>query len=211
MKKKIQIILIIFVSLFSMNMICDWQERADKKAVISQQDHYRKKQSIPFYEWSIELDAATQIYNARVRDNVRTWTVWRSNSGVIEGDCASLGYPIPYDVQLTNPFKSRHSVQIEQAEPSGLYSSHTSIATWVREVVFNNGKAMITPLYIESKVTCYAYPVRVDYDKNRVTRVRNIVPSIVLKDNNPKGKELKDSDEWKIDNQLNSIKNNKKK
>ena len=28
----------------------------------------------------------------------------------------------------------------------------------------------IEPIYIESKVTVYPYPVKVDYDKNRVTK-----------------------------------------
>ncbi len=189
MKNKIQIILVIIMSIFSMNFVCDWQEREDRKSVIAQQDHYRKTQPVPFYEWSIELDAATQIYDARVRDKVRTWTVWRSDYGLIEGHCASIGYPIPYDVQLTNPLKtSSDGDVIEQAEPNGLYSSHNSTATWVREVIEINGKTVVTPTYIESKVTCYAYPIKVDYEKNRVIRMPNVAPSIILKDNKPKKK-----------------------
>ena len=186
MRNNIQIVLVIFMSIFSMNFICDWQERKDKISVIAQQDHYRKNQPVPFYEWSIELDAATQIYDARVREKVRTWTVWRSDYGLIEGDCASIGYPIPYDVQLTNPLKGNDAGIIEQAEPNGLYSSHNSIATWVREVVNVKGKIIITPIYIESKVTCYPYPVKVDYEKNRVIPVVETIPSVILKDNNPK-------------------------
>ena len=50
MKNKIQIILVLFVSVFSMNFVCDWQERQDKIAVIEQQEHYRKGQAVPFYE-----------------------------------------------------------------------------------------------------------------------------------------------------------------
>jgi len=210
MRNRVSVCLAILVSIFSMNFICDLQERQDKRSVISQQDHYRKNQPVPFYEWSIELDAAIQIYDARVRERIRTWTVWRSDNGLIEGDCASIGYPIPYDVQLTNPLKEYSAVTVEQAEPSGLYSSHNSIATWVREVVAVNNKVVITPLYTESRVTCYAYPVRVDYDKNRVIPMRNVMPSITLKDNDPKVKELKASDLLKMKSQLDSLKSGEK-
>ena len=210
MRNRVSVCLAILVSIFSMNFICDLQERQDKRSVISQQDHYRKNQPVPFYEWSIELDAAIQIYDARVRERIRTWTVWRSDNGLIEGDCASIGYPIPYDVQLTNPLKEYSAVTVEQAEPSGLYSSHNSIATWVREVVTVNNKVVITPLYTESRVTCYAYPVRVDYDKNRVIPMRNVMPSITLKDNDPKVKELKASDLLKMKSQLDSLKSGEK-
>jgi len=190
---------------------CDSQEKADRQSVRSQQEHYRKNQSIPFYEWSIELDAAIQIYDARVRDRVRTWTVWRSDYGLIEGDCASMGYPIPYDVQLTNPLKPAYSSSgpvVEQAEPSGLYSSHNSIATWVREVRTVRGKAVITPTYIESKVTCYAYPIKIDYKNNRVTPIPDVMPSIVLKDkeHGKTKKKLSPKDSTKIKNQLKKLK-----
>lgn len=202
---------IIFLSIFLMGSICDNQEIADRASVRYQQEHYRKNQSVPFYEWSIELDAAIQIYDARVRDKVRTWTVWRSDYGLIEGDCASMGYPIPYDVQLTNPLKPSHNSGgsvVEQTEPNGLYSSHNSIATWIREVRTVKGKAVITPIYIEAKVTCYAYPIKVDYDKNRVTPIPDVMPSIVLQDNEPNGKKKKLSpkDSTKIQSQLNKLK-----
>jgi hypothetical protein len=190
MKKK-YIMLILFClacfSLMNSDVYCDHQEREDILAVRDQQEHYRENQGVPFYEWSIELDAAIQIYNARIRDVVKTWTVWRSDYGIIEGSCASIGYPIPYDVQLTNPLKPGYSSSsvVEQAEPSGLYSSHNSIATWVRQVVTIDGKAIVTPIYVEGKVTCYPYPIKVDYDKNRVTPVKNTMPSVIITSNKP--------------------------
>jgi len=162
----------------------DRQDRADKLAVNRQQEQYRKNQPVPFYDWSLELDAYKQIYDARVQDIVRTWTVWRSDYGLILGDCASMGYPIPYDVQMTNPLKKirSHDSVIEQPEPSGLYSSKNTVATWVREVLEIGGKTIVTPIYIEDKVTCYAYPIKVDYEKNRVYRVVDVMPSVIIKD-----------------------------
>ena len=212
MKKKWSLILIIFMSMIMVQSDSDCnydkQESQDRQAVRNQQEHYRISQPIPFYEWSIELDAATQIYNARVRDRVRTWTIWRSNSGLIEGDCASMGYPIPYDVQLTNPLKRAYTgTVVEQAEPSGLYSSHNSIATLVREVRVIKGKAVITPTYIESKVTCYAYPIKVDYENNRVIPVPDVMPSIVLEDNESKFKKKKKNtpDSTKVQNKIGTL------
>ncbi len=104
---------------------------------------------------------------------------------MILGHCASIGYPIPYDVQLTNPLKVTYAgenVVIEQPEPSGLYSSKNTVATWVREVIEIGGKTIVTPIYIEDKVTCYAYPIEVDYEKNRVYRVVDVMPSVIIKD-----------------------------
>lgn len=168
----------------------DAQDRADRMAVNRQQEHYRKNQDVPFYEWSLELDAYKQIYDARVKDTVRTWTIWRANTGQILDHCVSMGYPIPYDVQLTNPLKrvigsGDSGVVIEQPEPSGLYSSKNTNATWVRKVHTVSGVAVVTPIYIEDRVTCYAYPIKVDYEKNRVYAVADVMPSVIIKDTRP--------------------------
>ena len=56
---------------------------------------------------------------------------------------------------------------VDQAEPNGLYvNGVTTAATWVFCVV----DGAITPVYVESNVTVYPYPVSVDYDKGRVVR-----------------------------------------
>jgi len=210
MKKWLSMLLLIFMAMCCMNGACDQQEHEDKNSVKGQMGRYRDNGLVvPKYDWSIELDAAIQIYDARVRDKVRTWTVWRSNTGLIEGHCASIGYPIPYDVQLTNPWKyiGGSGAVLEQAEPSGLYSSHNSIATWVREVIVEKKQAMITPLYIESKVTCYAYPINVDYKINRVTRIKGAIPSIILQDKKPPN----ENEQGKIDDQVDKLKGKKEK
>lgn len=54
---------------------------------------------------------------------------------------------------------------VGQAEPNGLYASTNTSATWVMCV---NKFGQIEPHYVEAKVTGYPYPVKVDYDKNRV-------------------------------------------
>lgn len=156
----------------------------DAKAVNEQQKQYAVAQPIPKFDWSLERDVAIQLYQAR-NQNVNTYTVWRSDFGQILGDCPSVGYPIPYDVQLTNPlvgdyYRNGGTIVVEQAEPNGLYSSKNSIATWVRCRCEVDGKTVTVPVYIEDKVTTYPYPVRVDYENNRVIPYEKLKPSVTI-------------------------------
>ena len=145
----------------------------DKQTTNTQMEIYLKGQPTPIYDYSPERDVVIQLYGYRMK-TVRTWCVWRSDMGMIEGWAPCMGYPIPYDVQLTNPLqRDGAGGNIEQAEPNGLYSSKNTSATWIFEVADIPGKGVeITPIYIEGKVTCYPYPIDVDMDKNRVTRTK---------------------------------------
>jgi len=159
---------------------CEFKDSAATKEtqkVLAQQDQYAKGQPVPAFNWSLERDLIIQLYHIRNK-NVATHTVWRSDYGLIEGDCASIGYGIPYDTSLTNPLMATGEDQrwynkgaltsIEQAEPNGIFASKNTTATWIMSVCKITGQ--IAPLYIESKVTVYPYPVRVDYVTNRVTK-----------------------------------------
>lgn len=151
----------------------------ERDAVDRQQGIYSKAQPVPFFDYSLERDVVSQLYRAR-NQKVATHTVWRSDMGMIEGDCRSIGYPIPYDTSLTNPlqpYPSRAGIVVEQAEPNGLYASHNSIATWVRCVTPFGDEV---PVYIESKVTAYPFEVLVDYDANRVTLQAGVRPSVTI-------------------------------
>jgi len=102
----------------------------------------------------------------------QTWSVWRSITGALLGDCPSSGYPLPYGVQLTSPEVIAWSSQqggagiVPQAEPNGLFTNGvTSTATWV----FCVTDGEITPVYVEAEVTVYPYPVDVNYQTGRAT------------------------------------------
>ena len=163
-------------------------EAKDKAAVARQMAQYGTSQPIPGFTWSLERDIVIQLYQAR-NEKVATHTVWRSDTGVIEGDCPSIGYPVPYDTSLTNPLKVGHAQSnvgvgvLEQAEPNGIYASKNSIATWVRCVVRVNGKPVTAPIYIESRVTAYPFPVVVNYVMNRAQPVENAEPTVTIKAN----------------------------
>jgi len=154
---------------------CQMQENPtskEKKMVNQQQLQYSKAQPIPTYDWSLERDLVIKLYNLR-NQKVSTHSVWRSDYGMIEGDCTSMGFGIPYDTSLTNPLKGEYlhngaSATVGQAEPNGVFASQNTSATWVM-CVGDNGA--LEPHYVESKVTVYPYEVKVDYEKNRVYRI----------------------------------------
>ena len=150
------------------------QETKDKEAVQQQQSQYAKGQPVPAFNWSLERDLLIKLYNLR-NQKVSTHSVWRSDYGIVEGSCTSMGYGLPYDTSITNPLQAawrsstsgRAGVALGQAEPNGVFASTNTAATWVMCL---NPSGAIEPHYVESKVTVYPYPVTVDYEKNRVTK-----------------------------------------
>ncbi len=149
---------------------------ADAQKANDQQQQYSASQPVPFYDWSLEREMVRQLYDIRNLE-ATTHSVWRSDLGTVEGDCSSIGFGIPYDTSLTNPlvaqWGSRASqgafagVSVEQPEPNGIFASKNTAATWVM-CAGTGGK--IEPVYVETRVTTYPYPVKVDYATNRVTK-----------------------------------------
>ena len=146
------------------------QQREDTKNVEKQQGQYAIGQPVPVYDFSLERDLLIKLYNLR-NDRVATHSVWRADYGMIEGDCPSMGYGLPYDTSLTNPWTTATGYQsvtsVGQPEPNGIFASTNTAATWVMCV---SEAGLIEPHYIETKVTVYPYTVQVDYDIDRVTR-----------------------------------------
>jgi len=163
----------IFTALLALTMLTGCEEsqtRKDSKQVAQQQGQYAKIQPVPYYNWSLERHLITELYNAR-NTKAATHSVWRSNTGVIEGDCPSMGFSLPYDTSLTNPLKRDHStagsVVLEQAEPNGIFASKNTAATWVLCLADTGA---VEPIYVETKVTVYPYTLDVNYSTNRVIR-----------------------------------------
>ena len=146
------------------------QENKDRDTVAKQQAQYAAAQPVPMFDWSLERHLVSQLYQIR-NTRAATHSVWRGDYGVIEGDCPSVGFGIPYDTSLTNPLQidcTQHGpAVIEQAEPSGLFASKVTSATWI---MCAGSAGAIEPIYIEAKVTVYPYPVAVDYEKNKVSK-----------------------------------------
>lgn len=155
----------------------DSEATKEAQRVSRQQSQYAKGQPIPYFNWSLERHMIIELYKLRNK-KVATHAVWRSDYGLVEGDCPCLGYGIPYDTSLTNPvvataedssygWRKDALASIEQPEPNGIFASKNTAATWVMCI---GDSGSIEPIYVESKVTIYPGPVKVDYNKNRVVR-----------------------------------------
>ena len=164
------LILIVLVAVIHIAACKSSNTVSEQNAVNQQQDQYLIGQPIPRLDWSLERQLVIELYLIRNRQ-VATHAVWRSDYGIVEGDCPSVGYGMPYDSSLTNPLKAvggyESRTSIEQAEPNGIFASKNTSATWVM-CVGDGGS--IEPVYVESKVTVFPGPVIVDYDSNRVVR-----------------------------------------
>lgn len=154
----------------------DSVETQQSQEVQRQQGQYAKGQPVPAFDWSLERHLVIALYGVR-NQKAATHSVWRSDRGMIEGDCPSYGYGIPYDTSLTNPLMTTDEdqkgysgtalVTIEQAEPNGVFASKNTAATWVMCL---GAAGTVEPVYVETKVTVYPGPVKVDYATNRVVR-----------------------------------------
>jgi len=184
--KQIFYICAVICSLFLSGCWGESSQSTEARKVDKQNDHFSIAQPIPFFNHSIERDMLIKIFHAR-NEKVATHSLWRSNNGFIEDDCASLGFGLPYDVSLTNPLTiiKRKFVSmagwvtgtVEQQEPNGVYASKNTNATWVMCV---NEAGSLDPIYVESKVTVYPYNLEVDYDTNRVKKAGTSSYAITL-------------------------------
>lgn len=132
------------------------QEEKDQRAVEAQQSQYAKAQPVPHFDFSLERDLLIKLYSLRNK-TVSTFTVWRSDTGMIEGYCPSMGFSLPWDTSLTNPLQATGSslhamTSVGQAEPNGVFASQNTSATWAMCV---DADGSLAPHYIESKVTVY--------------------------------------------------------
>ena len=174
MKKMILFLIVLSTLFFTVGCnVKDRSSEAGKEAhkVNQQQSQYSKGQPVPAFDWSLERHLMGELYKLRNK-KVATHAVWRSDRGMIEGDCPSLGYGLPYDVSLTNPvvadwYSNGGTISIEQPEPNGIFASKNTSATWV---MCTGPGGSIEPIYVESKVTIYPYPLKVDYKNNRVRK-----------------------------------------
>lgn len=159
--------LFLFVSMLLMVMVMAACGAAAEQAMTQQTDdaaaQWFMANPLPTFNHYFEAGTVRQLYFIR-NDARNTWTVWRSDgTGMIEDWCPSVGYGIPYDTSLTNPLKPYYNttssgVVVEQPEPNLLFPSKNTKATWVL-CIRPNGK--VAPVYVESTVTTYPWPIDV--------------------------------------------------
>ena len=141
-----------------------------------------RNQPPPTFDFSMERKIMIALYEAR-QHSIATYSYVQSEfTGKVLWSCPSLGYPIPYSTQLTNPSQVAYSdgkgsiTTLPQNEPNGLFPPPSSDATWV-PCVDENGN--ITPVYEEKHVTVF---LRQMQETNGIlTPVPSSTPSLSIK------------------------------
>ena len=145
-------------------------EQQDNIRVQDQQAHYATIQPIPYFDFSMDRDTLIQIYKAKNEARQTHSVVMSQGTGTVVWDCPSIGFPLPADVQLTNPLQvqggSYGYTTIEQPEPNGLFSSKNTDATFVQCV---GPDGSVSPVYTEQKVTTFPFPVTIS-DAGKIER-----------------------------------------
>lgn len=112
--------------------------------------------------YSFERQVLIETYLAR-NNTVSTFSYLFTFDGKIVEICASIGYPIPYSTQLTNPMKVEYQssgATLPNAEPNSLYPPSDAAATLVQCV---NSDGSVSPTYIEDNVMAFPYRIKSDF------------------------------------------------
>lgn len=125
--------------------------------------------------WSFERHIVIQTYIARNKGTIATFSYLMTLDGKVIEICPSIGYPIPYSTQLTNPMQISENWQegwyaheagvIGNPEPNGLYPPESAAATFVNCV---NPDGSVTPTYFEQDVFALPYRIKSDIQITRV-------------------------------------------
>jgi len=107
--------------------------------------------------YSFERQIMIETYLAR-NNTISTFSYLFTFDGRIVEICASIGYPIPYSTQLTNPINSMNGAP--NAEPNSLYPPSSAAATLVQCV---NSDGSVSPTYIEDNVMAFPYRIKSDF------------------------------------------------
>lgn len=117
--------------------------------------------------YSFERQIVIETYLAR-NNTIATYAYMFTMDGKIVEICPSLGYPIPYSTQLSNPEKVdsyNYSITLPNAEPNGLYPPGDAAATLVQCV---QPDGSVSPVYIEWYVLAFPYRIVSDFQLQQV-------------------------------------------
>jgi hypothetical protein len=117
--------------------------------------------------YSFERQIVIETYLAR-NNTIATYAYMFTMDGKIVEICPSIGYPIPYSTQLSNPERVdsySQSITLPNAEPNGLYPPGDAAATLVQCV---QPDGSVSPVYIEWYVLAFPYRIQSDYQLQQV-------------------------------------------
>jgi len=109
-----------------------------------------------------ERKLAKQILEMRDQEGLLTYTyAFNEFAGKYVFLGRSIGFPLPYSAQYTNPEKIAGSYSqggfaiLPQADPNALFSPASAEGTWVLLVDETTGKP--SPAYFEQRITCLTF------------------------------------------------------
>lgn len=105
------------------------------------------------------------IIELRDQVGLTTWTYLASEMTGKVGDllCSSIGYPVPYSTQFTNPEKvvidnAYGQLALPQADPNGLFSPSSADASWV--MCKDPRSERVAAVYSEPKLIVSPFPLK---------------------------------------------------
>lgn len=147
---------------------CDGSQSIERRQQEANQSALIQNQPVPnLGGYSFERNVVIQTYLARNRTIATyTYTMTEVDGKIIE-ICASIGYPIPYSTQLTNPLQyvGPNGAVVGNPEPNGLYSPSSAEGTIINCA---NEDGTITPTYWEPRVFALPYRIQSDMQLERV-------------------------------------------
>lgn len=118
--------------------------------------------------YSFERQIVIETYLAR-NNTIATYAYMITMDGTLIEICPSIGYPIPYSTQMTNPLRTVDDLNstsvVANAEPNGLYPPGDAAATLVQCV---QPDGSISPVYIEWYVLSFPYRIQSDLQLQQI-------------------------------------------
>jgi len=117
--------------------------------------------------YSFERQIVIETYLAR-NNTIATYAYMIAMDGKLIEICPSIGYPIPYSTQLSNPARVdsySYGITLPNPEPNGLYPPGDAAATLVQCV---QPDGSVSPVYIEWYVLAFPYRIASDLQIQQV-------------------------------------------
>lgn len=145
---------------------------ADKQTTEQQrqiQNRGHEQVGIPNIVNFTELRRAKKIYELRDQSRVATYSYTYDMNGHLHKFCDSIGYPLPYATQYSNPERPAESwetheqgnIALPQAEPNGLFMPSSADGTWV-ECINPKNPSQTGVVYVEPHVVTSPWPLGSD-------------------------------------------------
>ncbi len=153
---------LVLVVLLLSGCITDSSSSKQGTQVEQQQNIYVDNQPLPAFDWSLERHVFIELYKARNKA-VNTYSYVRNFNGQVIFSCKSIGFPLAFNMQLTNPesvqYSNGYREVLPQPEPNGLYSSPSTSGTYIFCL---NSDGTISPSYFEADVETHLAPLKAD-------------------------------------------------